>query len=197
MTEFMVTAIALPTMSDFIIVSKWFAFTTLGFGALAVLGFIFKWGIRFRMVGVASFMAVLTAGFFTLGLVPFTRTVVPGAVNFLTVYDTGATQAVIAVPDTITKPQIEATLKQAASNLFSPGRLGRDQNQLTIRARTVIHPEEGISQPLYLGKIERSLTVREDDQMDITLFDDAIAQLPQPLETSETEPETSASSSQS
>lgn len=191
MAEFLVPVAALPTTSDFLIISKWFAFTTLGFGLLALLGFIFKWGIRFRMVGVTGFMAVLTGGFFALGLVPFSHTVVPGAVKFSTVYDTGATQAVIAVPPTITQSELEATLKQAAGDLFSPGRLGRDQNQLTIRARTVLHPEEGVSQPLYLGRVDRSLTDREDDQMDITLYDEAIAQLPPQPDASESDSESS------
>lgn len=175
----MLTLAAAITTSEFLDASKWFAFTTLGFGLLAILGFIFKWGIRFRLVGTTGFMAVLTVGVFALGLVPFSRTVVPGAVRFSTVYDTGATQAVIAVPPTISTEQLKATLNQAASDLFSPGRLGRDEMQLTIRARTVLHPEEGVSQPLYIGKIKRSLTVRDDDQMTITLYEDAIAQLPQ------------------
>ncbi|MGB3494750.1 MAG: Ycf51 family protein [Elainellaceae cyanobacterium] len=187
MSEFMVTVAALPTTSDFLIISKWLAFTTIGFGALAIICFLFKWGIRFRLVGVTGFMAVLTGGVFALGLVPFTRTVVPGAARFTTVYDAGATQAVIAVAPTIAASDLEATLKQAASNLFSPGRLGREQNQLTIRARTVLHPEEGVSQPLYLGKIERSLGNRDDDQMKVTVYEDAIAQLPQPPEIPEIE----------
>lgn len=170
----------MPSTSDFFIVGQWLGYTTLAFGALAILGFVLKWGIRFRLVGVTGFMAVLTGGVFTLSLVPFTRTVVPGAIRFSTVYDSGATQAVIAVPPTVTESELEATLRQAASDLFSPGRLGRDQKQLTIRARAVIHPEEGISQPLYLGEIKRSLFEREDDQMELTLYPERLAQLPTP-----------------
>ena len=165
---------------DFLVLSKWLAIATVSFGVLAIIAFLFKWGIRFRLVGVTGFMGVLTGGVFALGLVPFTRTVVPGALQFSTIYDSGATQAVIAVPPTISETELEATLKQAASNLFSPGRLGGRSEKLTIRARTVLHPEPGVSQPLFLGEVKRSLVVRDDEQMEVALYPEQLAQLPKP-----------------
>lgn len=168
------------TTADFLTFAQWSGIATLVFGALALLSFIVKWGIRFRLVGVTGFMGVLTVGLFALSLVPFTRTVIPGAVRFSTVYDSGATQAVISVPPTIAPTKLEATLRQAANDLFSPGRLGRRDEQLTIRARTVLHPEPGVSQPLYLGQVRRSLLVRDDEQMTIELNSANIAKLPQP-----------------
>jgi hypothetical protein len=125
-------------------------------------------------------MLVLTAGLFALSLVPLTRTVIPGGVRFSLVYDNGATQAVISVPTTISPPQLEATLRQAASDLYSFGRLGAPgQNQLTIRARTILHPERGISQPIYLGQVKRSLGSRQDPDMTIEIYSEKFAQLPQ------------------
>jgi hypothetical protein len=168
----------MPTTADFITYTQWAGIATLGFAALTLLSFVLKWGIRFRLVGVTGFMLVLTSGLFALGLVPFSRTMVPGAVRFTTVYDSGAAQAVIAVPPTITPDQLDATLRQAASDLFSPGRLSRGQDKLTIRARTILHPEPGLSQPVFLGQIRRSLFVRDDDQMIIELNPDNLAKLP-------------------
>ncbi len=168
------------TTADFLVFAQWSGIATLVFAALAVLSFLVKWGIRFRLVGVTGFMAVLTVGLFALSLVPFTRTVIPGAVRFSTVYDSGATQAVIAVPPTITVSELDATLRQAANDLFSPGRLGRRDDKLTIRARAILHPEPGVSEPLYLGQVRRSLTEREDDQMVIELIPEHLAKLPQP-----------------
>jgi hypothetical protein len=99
-------------------------------------------GIRFRLVGVTSFMTVLTVGIFGLGLGLFTRTEIPGAVRFSLVYDNGANQAVISLPNTVTPEQVEATLKQAASDLFSSGRAGAGgNNQFIISARTLVHPQ--------------------------------------------------------
>lgn len=164
------------TTADFLTASKWVGITTLVIAALTVLGFILKWGIRFRLVGVTGFMGVLTAGLFTLGLIPFTRTTIPGAAKFSLVYDNGGTQVVIAVPPSITTPQLQATMLQAASDLFSYGRQGREE-QLTIRVRTNIHPETGITKPLFLGQIKRSLSNRNDEKMEIKLFPENLEQL--------------------
>jgi len=167
----------MPTTADFLTFSQWAGIATLACAVLTVLGFIFNWGIKFRLVGVTGFIGVLTGGLFALGLVPFTRTAIPGAIRFSLVYDTGATQAVIAVTPTITSDQLEATLRQAASDLYSFGRVGRDQEQLTVRVRTIIHPEPGVSQPLYLGQVKRSLSNRDDQQMALEIYQDKFALL--------------------
>ncbi|HLO89353.1 MAG TPA: Ycf51 family protein [Nostocaceae cyanobacterium] len=165
--------------ADFLQYTQWSGIATLVFAALTILGFVLKWGIRFRLVGTTGFMLVLTSGLFALSLVPSSRTVIPGAVKYTLVYDNGATQAVIALKPDITPTALEATLRQAASNLYSPGRLGSaSNNQLTIRARTIIHPEPGLTVPLYLGQVKRSLTSREDAQMALEVYLDKFAELP-------------------
>lgn len=169
----------MPTNEDFLLASKWSAYLTLAFLVLTLIAFAFKWGLRFRLVGSTGFMVVLTVGIFALGLVPFTRTTIPGAVRFSTVFDQGANRAVIALPPHVTEDEVRATLEQAASNLFSPGRLSRrGGDTMTIQARTLLHPKPGISQPILLGEVERSLFVRNDDQMRFTLYPDNIAKLP-------------------
>lgn len=168
----------MPTTTDFLNASGWVGITTLAFAALTVLSFLLKWGIRFRLVGVTGFLGVLTGGLFALGLVPFTRTVIPGAVRYSLVFDNGGTQTVIAVPPTISNEALEATMRQAASDLFSYGRLGRQDDKLTIRVRTNLHPETGVTKPLYLGQVERSLSNRTDEQMEIKLNPESLAQLP-------------------
>lgn len=170
--------ISVPTTADFLQAAQWSAILTLVCGAIAAAGFLFQWGIRFRFVGVTGFMIVLTVGLFALGLVPLTRTVIPGAVRFSTVYDSGAGLAVIAVDPPITEEELTATLQQAASNLFSVGRLSVGQDKLLIRARTITHPRPGVSQPIYLGQIRRSLLERDDPNMEITIYRDNLAKLP-------------------
>ncbi|MBD2202476.1 Ycf51 family protein [Calothrix sp. FACHB-1219] len=167
------------TTADFLQYTQWSGIATLVFAVLTVLGLIFKWGIRFRLVGTTGFMLVLTGGLFALSLVPLSRTVIPGAVRFTLVYDNGSTQAVIAIAPNITPSALEATLRQAASNLYSYGRLGsKNDNYLTIRARTLIHPELGLTVPLYLGQVKRTLTQREDPQMAVEIYPEKFAQLP-------------------
>jgi hypothetical protein len=136
----------------------------------------FDW--RYRMVGITSFSVVLTAGLFALSLAPITQTAVSGAVPYNLVFDRLGAQAVIAVPATITAPQLEATLKQAASNLYSSGR-NSPNSQLTIKARIILHPRPGVSQLVYVGQIERSLRSRIDPEMVIKIERD---RLPKPLE---------------
>lgn len=168
------------TPADFLEYAKWSGIATIVFGVIALLGFLLKWGIRFRLVGTTGFMLVLTGGLFALSLVPLMRTQIPGAVHYSLAYDNGATQTVITVSPTITPSELEATLKQAASDLYSYGRLGLNENRLTIRARTIIHPEDKVSKPLYLGQVKRSLAQRDDEQLEVQLFEENLAQLPQP-----------------
>ncbi len=159
-----------------LIASKWVGISTLVLAVLTGLSFVLKWGFRFRLVGITSFMAVLTGGLFALGVSLYVRTPIPGAVKFSLVYDDAATQAVIAVPATITESELEATLRQAAADLYSPGRFSRNgENKLTIRARTLLHPEPGLSQLVYLGEVRRSLQVRNDQQLDIQIYPDQMA----------------------
>jgi Protein of function (DUF2518) len=168
----------MPSPENFLTYTQWCAWAMLACGVAAGLGFVFKWGFRFRLVGITSFMGVLTVGLFALTLMPLSQTVVPGAGKYSLVYDTGAANVVIAVPPTLTRASLEATLKQAAGNLFSTGRAGQGNTQLLIRARTVIHPEAGVSVPLYLGQIQRSLSQRDDSEMVITVFEENLARLP-------------------
>lgn len=164
---------------DFARYTQWSGIATLIFAFITIVGFIFKWGIRFRLAGVTGFMLVLTGGFFPLSLTPLTRTVIPGSIRYTLVFDNGASKAVISTPPQITRSELDATLRQAASDLFSYGRLGsREDDQLIIRARTIVHQEPGLSIPLYLGQVKRSLSSREDDVMQIDIYEDNFAQLP-------------------
>ncbi len=164
---------------DFARYTQWSGIATLIFAFITIVGFIFKWGIRFRLAGATGFMLVVTGGLFPLSLAPITRTVIPGAIRYTLVFDNGASQAVIAIPPKVTVSELDATLHQAASDLFSYGRLGsREDNRLTIRARTILHPEPGLSIPLYLGQVKRSLSSREDSVMEIDIYEDNFAKLP-------------------
>jgi hypothetical protein len=152
-------------------------YATISFLVLTIVAFIFKWGWRFRFVGVTSFMGVVTASIFALSLGLFTPVKIEGAIRYKLVYDNGANQAVITVPASINAQEIEATLRQAADDLFSPGRLGLGGDQLIIRMRSIFHVEKGLSQPLYLGEVKRSLANRQDENIDITIFNDNLKKL--------------------
>jgi hypothetical protein len=51
---------------------------------------------------------------------------------------------------------------------------------LTVRARTIIHPEPGTSVPVYLGEAKRSLVSRKTSAIAVEIYTDKFAQLPKP-----------------
>lgn len=161
--------------SNLLMYAQWAGILTAALFVLTIVAFIFKWGFRFRLVGVSSFMAVIAASIFGLGLGLFSRTEIPGAVRYSLVYDTGGAQTVVTVPPSITESELEATMRQAAADLYSPGRSGNGRNYMTIRVRTVVHPEPGLSQPLFLGEVRRSLATRYDDTMAIDIYPEKVA----------------------
>lgn len=173
--------------SDFTVYIKWSAILTVAVLVFTLLAFIFKWGIRFRLVGITGFMGVLTVGLFGLSLGLFSYTDVPGAAPFSVVYDSGGSQVVIKLPPTVTESEVEASLRKASADLYSYGRLGGADNKMTIRARTVIHPEEGLSKPVYLGKVQRSLSQQDNTELEMEVFSSRFSQLP---ETSDEAPPT-------
>lgn len=164
--------------TDFFAIAGWLGWAALALAVLTVLAFIFGWGFRFRLVGVTAFTVVLIGGCigFALG---FKQPVsIEGAVAFNVVYDAGGSEAVVAVEPTIAPEAIEPTLKQAAFNLFSRGRYSsQGEQQLHVRLRTIVHPQPGISEPLYLGEVRRSLNQLDDEAMQISTNPKAIARL--------------------
>lgn len=160
-------------------IAQWVGYFTIFCAILMVLGLLLKWGIRFRLVGITSFMAVLTGGLYALSLGFYIRPSIPDAAQFSRVFDNGGPNVVIAVSSDLTRTQLEATLRQAAADLYSSGRLSQGADKMTIRMRTILHPEPGVSIPLYLGEVKRSLASRYDDQMEIYLDPAKLAQLPQ------------------
>lgn len=171
--------LALISTDQILTAGRWSGYFTLFCAVLAIVGWVLKWGIRFRLVGITGFMGVLTGGLFALSLGFYNRPEIAGAVRFARIYDTGSGRVVIAVPPMVTADQVKATLQQAAIDLYSPGRSPESDGKMTIRLRTIVHPQPGISKPLYLGQARRSLVSPIDDQMEIEVYPDQLAQLPQ------------------
>jgi hypothetical protein len=156
----------------------WMGYATIGFLVLTIIAFIAGWGFRFRLVGVTSFMGVLTAGIFSLYLGFFTHVELPGAARYSLVYDNGANKAVVTVSPDIEADAVEPTLRQAALDLYSYGRTGTTGNDIfNVSLRTVLHPQAGVSEPLFLGEAKRSLSNRDASNITIEVFSKNIAKL--------------------
>ncbi|MBD0341842.1 MAG: hypothetical protein ICV61_13455, partial [Microcoleus sp. Co-bin12] len=68
--------------SSLLMYAQWAGILTVALAILRVIAFILKWGFRFGLVGVTSFMGVIAAGIFGLGLGLFSRTEIAGAVRY-------------------------------------------------------------------------------------------------------------------
>jgi hypothetical protein len=166
-------------MIDLFTCAKWLGIATVVALVVSIVAFFLGWAWRFRLVGATSFMGVLTVSFFALGLGLFPHADIPGAARYALIYDNGANQAVVAVSSNIEKSAIEPTLIQAATDLYSYGRTGSGGNdQFTIKLRTILHPQPGVSQPLFLGTAKRSITARTSKDIEIEVFAQNVAQLP-------------------
>ena len=141
------------------------------------LALAFQWSWRYRMVGATLFSVVLVVGLFSLSFEPITRSSVQGSSPYKLVYDRFGPRATIAVTPTITAEELASTLKQASNNLFSSGRNAQGQSQLTIYARAIVHLREGVSKPLYLGFVKRSMNLRNDPNIEIEVFTDKFKEL--------------------
>jgi hypothetical protein len=157
------------TTAEFFKYFQWSGIATLAFAAITVLALILKWGFQYRLVGATGFMAVITVGLLGLSFVPIVHSNVPGALHYSVIYDNGSDRATIAVATPISESELDATLRQAAANLYSYGRSGSVDRQLKIRARTIVHPQPGISEPLVLGEVIRSLGGGEDAELAIQI----------------------------
>jgi hypothetical protein len=161
---------------DFALYTQWSGYATLTFLVLTIAAFLFKWGIRYRLVGTTGFMIVLSIGLFGLSLGLFSHSVVPGAVRYSLVYDNGSNLAVVAVKPDVNLSEIDATLRQASNDLFAYGRIGKGDDRFTVRLRVINHLEPGVSEPLYLGQVRREL-IRDDADLDIQIYQENFKKL--------------------
>jgi hypothetical protein len=158
------------TPASFLEYSKYGGIATIALVVLTILGLLFQWGFRFRLVGITGFMAVLTVGLFGLSLGLSPRASFPGAVRYSLIYDNGNSQAVVAVANrAMTVEAAEATLRQAAQDLYSFGRVGESDGNMHVRMRSIIHPQAGVSEPVYLGEAVRNLSNRDSQELEIVV----------------------------
>jgi Protein of function (DUF2518) len=164
--------------ASFLEYAKYSAITTVVLAVLTGLGLFLQWGFRFRLVGVTGFLGVLTVGLFGLSLGFSPHQSFPGAVRYSTIYDNGNSQAVVSVPErSMTVAAAEATLRQAAQDLYSFGRVGETDGNLHVRLRSMTHPAPGVSEPVYLGEAIRNLSNRDGQELRIVVDAKNLAKL--------------------
>lgn len=122
------------------------------FMVLTVAGFLARWGIRFRLVGVSSFTVLLSLSFMAFALSYEERQTIPGAVNVPVVFDNGRGLVVAAPQKPLPVAAVAPTLQQLAANQSRRSQAGIN-GHVTVRLRQVEPTDEaGVSRPRLLGE---------------------------------------------
>jgi hypothetical protein len=134
-------------------------------GVLAVLtiaGFVARWGIRFRLVGITSFTVLLSLSCLAFAISYNPRVSVPGAVQVPVVFDNGTDLVIAAAPASLEEEAVAPTLEQVARNLRGGGR--GSGGTVRVRLRRVEAVEPGLARPVVLAETTRDLAaVRPGD----------------------------------
>ncbi|MCT0208274.1 Ycf51 family protein [Synechococcus sp. CS-1332] len=126
-------------------------------GVLAVLtiaGFLSRWGIRFRLVGITSFTALLSLSCLAFAISYNPRVSVPGAVQVPVVFDNGTDLVIAAASADLEIAAAAPTVEQVARNLRGGGR-GSSAGQVRVRLRRVEAVEPGLARPVVLAETTR------------------------------------------
>ena len=118
---------------------------------LTVIGFVVRWGVRFRLVGVTSFTLLLAISCLAFAVSYVPRVSVPGARSVPVVYDNGTDLVVAAAPDDLAPEAIRPTLEELTRNVHGSGRTS-DDGRVHVRLRRLEPAGEGASRPVVLGE---------------------------------------------
>lgn len=139
-----------------LVAAKWLALAALVLLVLTVAGFLARWGIRFRLVGVTSFTTLLAISCAAFAVSYTPRVSVPGALIVPVVFDNGSDLVVAAAPADL-PPEAEApTAEQVARNLRPTGRSPAD-GVVRVRLRRLETAQEGVARPKVLAEAKLDL----------------------------------------
>jgi hypothetical protein len=127
---------------------------------LTVAGFALRWGIRFRMVGVTSFTALLAVSCLAFAISYTPRVTIGGAVVAPVVYDGGADLVIAAAPADLPQEAWGPSALQVASNLRGGGRTSPD-GLVRVRLRRIEPAGQGEGRPVVLAEAVRDLRTGE------------------------------------
>ncbi|KEF43275.1 MAG: hypothetical protein ER33_00590 [Cyanobium sp. CACIAM 14] len=123
---------------------------------LTVTGFLARWGIRFRLVGITSFTALLALSCLAFAISYTPRVSVPGAVQVPVVFDNGTDLVVAAAPADLPAEAVAPSLEQVARNLRGGGR-SSSAGEVRVRLRRVEAAGPGVGRPVVLAETTRDL----------------------------------------
>ncbi len=147
---------------------SWLGWSGLALGLLTLLAFLFKWGIKFRLVGATIFTLLLSVSIWAFQESYSPPAKIEGALFVPIVYDNGEGLVVAQAPDDFPLEAVRPSLEQMAENLKGGNRNGQ---QVTVRIRKIESTETGINEPKTLGEIifdPTSNTIIQSDYTNLT-----------------------------
>ena len=139
-----------------LVAAKWLGIAS-GLLILAtVAGFVLRWGIRFRLVGITSFTGLLAISCLAFSISYTPRVTISGAVVAPVVFDGGGDLVIAAAPGNLAQDAIGPTVIQVASNLHGGGRATSD-GRVRVRLRSIEAVGEGVGRPVVLAEAVRDL----------------------------------------
>lgn len=139
-----------------LLAGRWLGIASGVLALLMVAGFIGRWGIRFRLVGITSFTTLLAISCVAFAVSYSPRLTIAGAVSVPVVYDNGNDLVVAAAPLELSSEAYAPTVEQVARNLRGSGRSTPD-GLVTVRLRRVEPAGAGVSRPVVLAEAQRDL----------------------------------------
>jgi hypothetical protein len=139
-----------------LVASKWLGVAALVLLGLTVAGFLARWGIRFRLVGVTSFTTLLAISCAAFAVSYSPRVSVPGAVTVPVVFDNGSDLVVAAAPVDLPQEAEGPTAEEVARNLRPTGRAPAD-GVVHVRVRRIEPAGDGAGRPVVLAQADLDL----------------------------------------
>lgn len=135
---------------------EWLGIAGAALLVLTLVGFLLRWGIRFRLVGVTSFTVLLSLSCLAFAVSYAPRAQVDGAVSVPVVFDNGSDLVIAAAPAGLATEAYGPTVEQVALNLRGSGRKG-DNGVVHVRLRRVEAQGPGLDRPVILAEASRDL----------------------------------------
>lgn len=145
-----------------LVAGEWLGAASGVLAVLTVAGYLLRWGIRYRLVGITSFTALLSLSCLAFAVSYRPRVAIEGAVSVPVVYDNGGDLVVAAAPADLAPAAYAPTIEQVARNLRGGGRTS-DDGVVRVRLRRVENGEGGLSTPVVLAEARRNLISGELD----------------------------------
>jgi hypothetical protein len=139
-----------------LLAGRWLGIASGVLALLMVAGFVGRWGIRFRLVGITSFTTLLAISCAAFAVSYSPRQTIPGAFSVPVVFDNGNDLVVAAAPPELLPEAFAPTVEQVARNLRGSGRSTPD-GLVTVRLRRVEPAGVGLSRPVVLAEAQRDL----------------------------------------